>query len=235
MPIKAVVFDAYGTLFDVYSIQALAEEFYPSHGADIAVKWRDKQIEYTRLITQSDPHNASGSKYYQPFWELTRLSLEYTLDRLKLDRSSDQVKKLMEQYAHLTPFSENLAVLRKINDMGLITAILSNGSPEMLNSAVKSAGMESVLNHVISVDPIRLFKTSPESYGLVQKIIPVSKQEVLFVSSNAWDALGATWFGFKTLWINRQNLPYEALGPRPDYAGPDLTKVIEILANVNES
>jgi len=230
MPIKAVVFDAYGTLFDVYSIQALAEELYPSHGADIAVKWRDKQIEYTRLITQSDPHNASGSKYYQPFWEVTRLSLEYTLDRLKLDRSSDQVKKLMEQYAHLTPFSENLAVLRKINDMGLITAILSNGSPEMLNSAVKSAGMESVLNHVISVDPIRLFKTSPESYGLVQKIIPVSKQEVLFVSSNAWDALGATWFGFKTLWINRQNLPYEALGPRPDYAGPDLTKVIEVLA-----
>ena len=230
MPIKAVVFDAYGTLFDVYSIQALAEELYPSHGADIAVKWRDKQIEYTRLITQSDPHNASGSKYYQPFWELTRLSLEYTLDRLKLDLSSDQVKKLMEQYAHLTPFSENLAVLRKINDMGLITAILSNGSPEMLNSAVKSAGMESVLNHVISVDPIRLFKTSPESYGLVQKIIPVSKQEVLFVSSNAWDALGATWFGFKTLWINRQNLPYEALGPRPDYAGPDLTKVIEVLA-----
>ena len=234
MQIKAVVFDAYGTLFDVYSIQALAEELYPSHGADIAVKWRDKQIEYTRLITQSDPHNPSGSKYYQPFWELTRLSLEYTLDRLKLDRSSDQVKKLMEQYAHLTPFSENLAVLRKINDMGLVTAILSNGSPEMLFSAVKSAGMESVLKHIISVDPIRLYKTSPESYGLIQKFIPINKQEVLFVSSNAWDALGATWFGFKTLWINRQNLPYEALGPRPNYAGTDLTKVIEILANVDK-
>jgi len=234
MQIKAVVFDAYGTLFDVYSIQALAEELYPSHGADIAVKWRDKQIEYTRLITQSDPHNPSGSKYYQPFWELTRLSLEYTLDRLHLDRSSDQVKKLMEQYAHLTPFSENLAVLRKINDMGLVTAILSNGSPEMLFSAVKSAGMESVLKHIISVDPIRLYKTSPESYGLIQKFIPINKQEVLFVSSNAWDALGATWFGFKTLWINRQNLPYEALGPRPNFAGTDLTKVIEILANVDK-
>lgn len=234
MQIKAVVFDAYGTLFDVYSIQALAEELYPSHGADIAVKWRDKQIEYTRLITQSDPHNPSGSKYYQPFWELTRLSLEYTLDRLHLDRSSDQVKKLMEQYAHLTPFSENLAVLRKINDMGLVTAILSNGSPEMLFSAVKSAGMESVLKHIISIDPIRLYKTSPESYELIQKFIPINKQEVLFVSSNAWDALGATWFGFKTLWINRQNLPYEALGPRPNYAGTDLTKVIEILANVDK-
>ena len=230
MQIKAVVFDAYGTLFDVYSIQALAEKLYPSHGADIAVKWRDKQIEYTRLITQSDPHSSSGSQYYRPFWELTKLSLEYTLDRLKLDRSSGQVKKLMDQYAYLTPFPENLDVLRKIKGMGLTTAILSNGSPEMLASTVKSAGMEDVLDHIISVDQIRLFKTSPESYGLVQKTISVNKDEVLFVSSNAWDALGATWFGFKTLWVNRQNLPYEAIGPRPNYAGSDLTKVIDILA-----
>ena len=229
MQIKAVVFDAYGTLFDVYSIQALAEELYPSHGADIAVKWRDKQIEYTRLITQSDPHNSSGSKYYQPFWELTRLSLEYTLDRLKLDRSSDQVNKLMEQYSRLTPFPENLAVLQKIKVMGLTTAILSNGSPDMLASAVKSAGMEDVLDHIISVDRIRLFKTSPESYGLVQLTIPVSKEEVLFVSSNAWDALGATWYGFKTLWINRQNLPSEAIGQQPDYIGSDLTMVVDVL------
>ena len=229
MQIKAVVFDAYGTLFDVYSIQALAEELYPSHGADIAVKWRDKQIEYTRLITQSDPHNSSGSKYYQPFWELTRLSLEYTLDRLKLDRSSDQVNKLMEQYSRLTPFPENLAVLQKIKVMGLTTAILSNGSPDMLASAVKSAGMEDVLDHIISVDRIRLFKTSPESYGLVQLTIPVSKEEVLFVSSNAWDALGATWYGVKPLWINRQNLPTEAIGQQPDYIGSDLTMVVDVL------
>ena len=229
MQIKAVVFDAYGTLFDVYSIQALAEELYPSHGADIAVKWRDKQIEYTRLITQSDPHNASGSKYYQPFWELTRLSLEYTLDRLRLDRSSEQVNKLMEQYARLRAFPENLAVLQKIKGMGLITAILSNGSPEMLASAVKSAGFEDVLDLIISVDRIRLFKTSPESYGLVQLTIPVSKEEVLFVSSNAWDALGATWYGFKTLWINRQNLPTEAIGQQPDYIGSDLTTVVDVL------
>jgi len=232
MQIKAVVFDAYGTLFDVYSIQALAEELYPSHGADIAVKWRDKQIEYTRLITQSDPHSSTGSQYYQPFWELTKLSLEYTLDRLKLDRSSGQVQKLMDQYAYLTPFPENLDVLQKIKDMGLTTAILSNGSPEMLASAVKSAGMDDVLDHIISVDPIRLFKTSPESYGLVQKTISVNKDEVLFVSSNAWDALGATWFGFKTLWVNRQNLPYEAIGPRPSYAGSDLSMVLDVLIKI---
>ena len=229
MTIKAVVFDAYGTLFDVYSIQLLAEELYPKKGADIAVKWRDKQIEYTRLITQSDPHKASGSQYFRPFWELTRLSLEYTLDRLKLDRNSGQVEKLMQQYAHLTPFPENLGVLQKIKSKGLTTAILSNGSMDMLTSAVKSAGMQDFIDHVISVDLIRLFKTSPESYGLVQLTIPVNKDEVLFVSSNSWDALGATWFGFKTLWINRQNLPYEAIGPRHDYAVSDLSKVIEIL------
>ncbi len=226
MKIKAVVFDAYGTLFDVYSIQVLAEGFYPGKGADIAVKWRDKQIEYTRLITQSDPHNASGSQYFRPFWELTRLSLEYTLDRLKLDRASGQVEKLMQQYAHLKPFAENLAVLQKIKAMGLTTAILSNGSLDMLISAVKSAGMTDVVDHLISVDPIRLFKTSPESYGLVQRTIPVNKEEVLFVSSNGWDALGATWFGFKTHWVNRQGLPFEALTPQPHFSGSDLNSVL---------
>ena len=231
MTIKAVVFDAYGTLFDVYSIQVLADTFYPGQGADIAVKWRDKQIEYTRLITQSDPHNSNGSQYYRSFWELTRLSLEYTLDRLKLDSGAGQVEILMQQYEHLMPFKENLAVLQKIKALGLTTAILSNGSSDMLMSAVKSAGMLEVLDHIISVDPIRLFKTSPESYGLVQQTIPVGKDEVLFVSSNSWDALGATWFGFTTHWVNRQSLPFEALTPRPHYSGSDLTSVLDSLGS----
>ena len=233
MTIKAVVFDAYGTLFDVYSIQVLADSLYPGQGADIAVKWRDKQIEYTRLITQSDPHSATGSQYFRPFWELTRLSLEFTLDRLKLDRASGQVEKLMQQYAHLTPFTENLAVLQKIKAMGLTTAILSNGSVDMLTSAIQSAGMEDVLDHVISVDPIRLFKTSPESYGLVQKLMPFNKEEILFVSSNAWDALGATWFGFTTHWVNRQGVPFEALTPQPHFLGPDLNSVLNSLERMN--
>ena len=235
MKIKAVVFDAYGTLFDVYSIQALAEELYRDQGADIAVKWRDKQIEYTRLITQSDPHKSSGSQYFRSFWELTRLSLEYTLDRLKLDRSSGQVEKLLQQYAQLTPFKENLAVLQKIKSMGLTTAILSNGSMDMLTSAVTSAGMAEVLDHIISVDSIRLFKTSPESYGLVQQIVGVNKNEVLFVSSNAWDALGATWFGFTTHWVNRQGLPFEALPPQPHFSGSDLNSVLMSLGEIEQT
>jgi len=227
--IKAVVFDAYGTLFDVYSIQILADELYPGKGVEIALKWRDKQIEYTRLITQSDPHNPSGSQYFRPFSELTRLSLEYTLDWLRLDRASGQVAMLMRQYDHLRPFPETLAVLQKIKGLGLTTAILSNGSADMLASAVRSGEMAGALDHVISVDSIRLYKTAPESYALVLKKIPVSKGEVLFVSSNAWDALGATWFGFTTHWVNRQRLPFEALTPHPQYFGEDLHSVLDTL------
>ena len=163
------------------------------------------------------------------------MSLEYTLDRLKLDRSSGQVEKLLQQYAQLTPFKENLAVLQKIKSMGLTTAILSNGSMDMLTSAVTSAGMAEVLDHIISVDSIRLFKTSPESYGLVQQIVGVNKNEVLFVSSNAWDALGATWFGFTTHWVNRQGLPFEALPPQPHFSGTDLNSVLMSLGEIEQT
>ena len=114
---------------------------------------------------------------------------------------------------------------------GLTTAILSNGSPDMLDSAVTSAGMMNVLDHVISVDTVRRFKTSPESYALVQQLIPVEREEILFVSSNAWDALGATWFGFTTLSVNRQGLPYEVIGPKPSDTGGDLHEVLKVVAS----
>ena len=230
MTVRAVVFDAYGTLFDVYSIGALAEKLYPGQGAAIANLWRDKQIEYTRLITMSDPHSAGGSKHYQSFWDITRLSLQYTLQRLKLDATDANVDALMQQYAQLTAFPENIGVLQALKARGITTAILSNGSRDMLDSAVASAGMNDLLDHVISVESIRRFKTSPESYGLVQQVIPVKTEEILFVSSNAWDALGATWFGFKTLWVNRQGLPFEAIGPRPTYTGNDLREVLTVVA-----
>lgn len=227
--IKAVVFDAYGTLFDVYSISALAERLYPGQGAAISTIWRDKQIEYTRLISLSDPHNSAGSRHYLPFWELTRLSLRYTLARLKLDLSRANEDALMGQYAQLTAFPENVGVLQALKAKGFVTAILSNGNPEMLDSAVTSAGMKNLLDHVISVDSIRQFKTSPSSYALVTQYFPVLKEEVLFVSSNAWDALGATWHGFTTFWVNRQDLPHETLGPKPTYTGADLTQVLQVL------
>ena len=229
MPFKAVVFDAYGTLFDVYSVQHLAEQMFPGKGAALALAWRDKQIEYTRLITQSDPNEKGGSRFYQSFWDLTRLSLHYCLDRLQLARTQGQDEALMGQYAKLSPFPENLEVLRRIKRHGLTTAILSNGSPQMLDSAVHSAGMAGLLDHVISVDGIRLFKTAPQAYALVKESIALPLEQILFVSSNAWDALGANWFGLRTHWVNRQGLPFEALEPRPDFSGADLRSVLQTL------
>jgi 2-haloacid dehalogenase len=226
--IRAVVFDAYGTLFDVYSIGALAERLYPGQGAALSVLWRDKQIEYTRLISLSDP-NPKGSRHYQSFWELTRASLLYALARLGLAHTHANEDALMAQYAQLTAFPENLGVLQALRQRGMATAILSNGSPDMLQSAVHSAGMSELLDAVLSVDSVRQFKTTPTSYQIVTDHFGFAPADVLFVSSNAWDALGATWFGFTTLWVNRQGLPPEAIGPAPHHTGRDLTAVLQVL------
>jgi 2-haloacid dehalogenase len=226
--IQAVVFDAYGTLFDVYSIGALAERLYPGQGTTLSVLWRDKQIEYTRLISLSDPR-PQGSRHYQSFWDITRLSLRYALARLSLVHTHANEEALMAQYAELTAFPENLGVLQALRERGMATAILSNGSPEMLASAVHSAGMSELLDAVLSVDSVRQFKTTPTSYQIVTDHFGLTPAEVLFVSSNAWDALGATWFGFTTLWVNRQGLPPEAIGPAPHHTGRDLTAVLQVL------
>lgn len=228
-PIKAVVFDAYGTLFDVYSIGALAEELFPGQGTAISLLWRDKQIEYTRLISMSDPNPVAGSRHYLPFWEITRRALQYTLRRLKLDTSMAIEDRLMGQYANLTAFAEVKTVLSAIQARGLACAILSNGSPHMLASAVSSAGIGELLQAVISVDTVAQFKTLPVTYELVQQKFPAQRHEILFVSSNAWDALAATWFGFATAWVNRQGVPFETIGQPPAHEGRDLTVVLRAL------
>ena len=227
---KLVVFDAYGTLFDVYSMGLLAEALYPGHGAQIATAWRDKQIEYTRLISLSDPDTGHGSRHYLPFWDLTRLALQYTLRRFSLPESRAHEDALMGQYARLTPHPENRAVLEALKARGLPCAILSNGNSEMLASAVESAEFAGLLDAVISIESIRQFKTMPAAYALVLERFPaVQREQVLFVSSNAWDALGATWFGFAALWVNRQGLPHETLGSLPRFTGRDLSAVLDAL------
>lgn len=226
---KLVVFDAYGTLFDVYSISKMAETLFPGHGKALSELWRDKQIEYSRLISMSDPHNPNGSRHYQSFWDITRLSLLYACHKLKLELTAPIQKELLDQYAELKAFSENLGVLHDIQKRGYKSAILSNGSPEMLATAVRSAGMTQLIDKVISVDSVRQFKTTPESYALVLQNYPFDKREVLFVSSNSWDALGATWFGFRSFWVNRQDMPFETIGPKPSHTGRTLEDVLALL------
>ena len=225
---KLIAFDAYGTLFDVYSMSQLAEELFPDHGQALALMWRDRQIEYTRLVTMSDP-NPNGSKYYLPFWELTIRSLHYVCKRMNLNLTPEYEKRLMDQYAKLTGFEDSLSVLKAIKEKAISTAILSNGSKDMLTTVVDSNGLKSYLDKVLTVEDIHLFKTAPQAYELLLKAFPVKKEEVLFVSSNAWDVLAAKWFGFDVFWVNRLGHPFEEIGERPNYEGSSLSKVLEVI------
>ena len=224
-----MLFDAYGTLFDVYSVGLLAEQLFPGHGQALSVLWRDKQIEYTRLVTTSN-HGA----HYQPFWELTRAALVYaikrtmatTLGEASSGQFETQIERLMNQYRHLSAFPENRQVLGELKARGIATGILSNGDAAMLNLAVKSAGLDGLLDHVISVDPIRKYKTHPDAYALGEQATGLAARQMLFVSSNAWDALAATWYGYRTLWVNRYQLPFEELGTQPTRSGSNLRDVL---------
>ena len=225
---KLIAFDAYGTLFDVYSMSQLAEELFPGHGQALSLMWRDRQIEYTRLVTMSDP-NPNGSKYYLPFWELTIRSLRYVCKRMALILTDESEGRLMSQYAKLTSFDDSLSVLKAIKEKSIATAILSNGSKDMLATVVDSNGLKKYLDRVVTVEDIHLFKTAPQAYQLLLKAFPVKKEEVLFVSSNAWDALAAKWFGFDVFWVNRLGHPFEEIGVKPNYEGSSLSKVLEVI------
>ena len=221
MTIQAIIFDAYGTLFDVYSIGALAERLFPGRGAALAELWRDKQIEYTRLRTLSNT--------YKPFWEVTQDALIFTCRKLGLDLSLDAQNQIMGQYAKLQAFPENLSVLRALRDQGKKLAILSNGNPDMLDAAVHAAGFQDLLNAVLSVHAVQKFKTAPEAYQLGPDTFGLSAKDMLFVSSNAWDVCGAAWFGYQTFWVNRANAPMEELGVTPNGSGSTLNDLLHFV------
>jgi 2-haloacid dehalogenase len=211
----------------------LAEELFPGRGQEFSLMWRDRQIEYTRLVTMSDP-NPNGSKYYLPFWELTIRSLRYVVKRMNLSLTPENEQRLMDQYARLTSFEDSLRVVKTIQEKGISTAILSNGSREMLTTVVESNGLKPYLDKVVTIEDVRLFKTAPQAYELLLKAFPVQKAEVLFVSSNAWDALAAKWYGFDVFWVNRLGHPFEEIGEKPNYEGNSLTKVLELAIQLNE-
>lgn len=227
-PIRAVLFDAYGTLFDVYSVALLAEQLFPGQGQALSVLWRDKQIEYSRLVSASK-RGPQRESVYQPFWELTRAGLRYACKRLGLALSPEQEERLMNQYRHLTAFAENREVLQALKSRGMVTGVLSNGDPAMLEAAVKSAGLADLLDHVISVDAIGQYKTSPEAYALGEQATGLPAAKIGFVSSNGWDALAAAWYGYQTLWVNRYGLPFEEIGPRPLHTGTNLRAVLDMV------
>lgn len=216
--VRAVVFDAYGTLFDVYSVGAAAEQLFPGQGQALATLWRTKQIEYTHLRSLAGPRG----EHYRPFWDVTVDALRFATQQLGLTLSPVAEKRLMDEYTCLSAFPENLDVLRRLRGAGLGTAILSNGNPQMLDIAVKSAGLKDIFDHVLSVDVVRKYKTAPEAYQLGTRAFGLQADEIVFVSSNGWDAIGATWFGYVTFWVNRTGQPLEQLGTSPHGVGRDM-------------
>ena len=216
---EAVLFDAYGTLFDVYSVGLLAEQLFAGRGEALALLWRDKQIEYTRLCSMSER--------YRPFWELTRAGLRFAALKLALDWSTEAEDRLMNQYRHLSAFPENRDVLLALKSRGVRAGILSNGDPEMLQVAIKSAGFSDLIDPVLSAHSVRRFKTDAAVYALGPTALGLPARKILFVSSNGWDAIGATWFGHTTLWVNRAGAPLEQLDTAPTRTANSLRAVLD--------
>jgi 2-haloacid dehalogenase len=193
MTIQAVVFDAYGTLYDIQSVAAVTEEAFPGYGEIITQIWRIKQLEYTWL--------RSLMRRYEDLSVITRDSLAYTIRVLGLKHDAAAFERIMDRYLHLDLYPDVLATLGALKGRKL--AILSNGSTAMLNALVRNSGLDRVLDATISIDSRTIFKPAPDAYTLIETTLGVPPAEVLFVSSNPWDACGAKSFGLNVAWIER--------------------------------
>jgi 2-haloacid dehalogenase len=204
---KALVFDAYGTLFDVLSVTSLCELLFPGSGSALATTWRGKQLQYSLLRSMMDR--------YANFWRVTQDALVYSAKALGLELTVEKRDRLMDAYRTLHAFPDVKPGLEQLKAKGLSLAILSNGAPEMLQSAAKSAGILDVLDEIISVDEVKVFKPHPRVYQLASTRLRIAAADIGFVSSNSWDVAGASSAGLTAFWIQRAAAePPEELGYR---------------------
>jgi 2-haloacid dehalogenase len=211
--LSALVFDAYGTLFDVHSVQARCESLWPGKGAQLSQTWRAKQLEYT--------WQRSLMRRYAPFSQVTAEALLYACEFLGLKIDKEQEKTLLGEYRRLALYPEVPKALQKLECR---RAILSNGSPDMLQPLIAHSGLR--FDAVLSVDALKIYKPAPEVYQLAVDALQVPKESIGFVSSNGWDALGAKSFGFRVYWINRAGAPVDRLGFQPDEIVRSLDEVL---------
>lgn len=214
-PVKALVFDAYGTLFDVHSVIRLCDELWPGKGAALSQLWRTKQLEYT--------WQRSLMQRYEDFTHVTDAALRYGCKALGLALNDSTRNRLMDAYLRLDAYPEVPETLKRL--AGRKLAILSNGSPAMLEPVVAHAGLAKLLDAVISVDSIRIFKPDPRVYKLAVDCLEVPTGAIGFVSSNCWDAIGAKAFGFRVYWCNRAGAPLDELGVSPDHEMRSLSEL----------
>ena len=221
MAVKACVFDAYGTLFDV-SAAARTAAAEPGRAALAAVwpklsaDWRAKQLQYTWLRAVMGVH--------ADFWQVTCDGLDWAMEAAGLDDPGLRAR-LLALYRELAAYAEVPAMLAALKAAGRRTAILSNGSPGMLEAAVASAGIGGLLDAVLSVEEVGVFKPDARVYDLVGRHLGVARDEVLFVSSNGWDAAAAAHYGFRTAWVNRAGEPMDRLPAVPEHVMPDLSGI----------
>jgi 2-haloacid dehalogenase len=217
--IRAVVFDAYGTLFDVRSVVRVAEELFPTSGAALSQAWRAKQLEYSWLVSQMER--------YEDFWSLTERGLRFACRALGLPDEASARARLMDEYLRLAAFDDVAPALARLEPF--IKAILSNGAPRMLNAVVEHNGLAATFAHIISVDEVRIFKPSPRVYRLASERLGLAPEAIAFVSANAWDALGARACGLWACWINRTRAPLDDLGFAPDASVSSLTELATLV------
>jgi 2-haloacid dehalogenase len=209
----AFVFDAYGTLFDVHAAIAQHRALAGAEADRLSELWRAKQLEYSWVLTLAGR--------YADFWTLTERALDYALARVpSVDASLKP--RLLDSYRKLEAYPDARAALTQLKAQGARTAILSNGSPAMLAAAVEAAGLAALLDAVISVDTIRMYKPRPEVYALATDALGTRAADTIFVSSNRWDVMGAAAFGLRAYWVNRAGMPDEYLDAAPLAVVPDL-------------
>jgi len=228
MTITTCVFDAYGTLFDVAAAarRAAAEpgrESFAAHWPEIAEKWRMKQLQYTWLRAVTGDHVG--------FWQVTQDGLDWALESEGLVHDTDLRARLLQLYWELDAYPEVSDMLAALKEAGMSTAILSNGSPDMLDAAVQSAGIGGLLDEVLSVQSVGIFKPARVVYDLVGHRFGCAPEEVLFVSSNGWDACAAAGYGFGTVWANRAGEPVDRLPAAPDRQMQDLSGLPDLVCS----
>ncbi|MGE5339085.1 MAG: haloacid dehalogenase type II [Gemmatimonadota bacterium] len=214
MAIRAVLFDVFGTLLDVQSVWARADQLFPGNGAQLARLWREKQIEYTRLRTISSR--------YVSFTRVTEDALQFACDSLALPLDAAARGMLMHEYTQLDPFPDVIPSLKRLEQAGMTMGVLSNGDPGLLDDVLHGAGLTDFFDVVLSADQVHAFKTAPAVYELGPLTLKHPASEIVLVSSNAWDAIGAKWYGYVSFWVNRSGGPLDRLGERPDAIGKTL-------------
>jgi 2-haloacid dehalogenase len=220
--IKALAFDSYGTLYDVFSVTTLCDQLFPGKGNQLAQTWRAKQLQYSLLRTTMGRH--------RNFWGLTEDGLVWAAKSLQLDLTADKKKQLMDAWLSLAAFPDVKPGLEALKKDGIKLASLSNGEPKMLEVVSKSAGIHDLLDDIISVEEVKVFKTSPRVYNLATERLKVANPELGFISANSWDICGAASAGLRTFWIQRSaaDVP-EELGFKADITVKAITDLAPLL------